>query len=618
MVEGAKVKVNNYFNNLIDFQMFKKSANILTIALAVLLAAACSPKVYQFEKLMDGISAKPEILELHRDSIRFSIQGAIPLEYLSKDTKISLYPEYVYGEGALRFEEIVPFDGAYEKVVTAAKVDRTYVVPFFPGMENGELIIKGVVEKKQALVQAPSKLLAIGLETTPRLVRYGQVFTDEPIPFIGKYMERDFFEGSGSEERVFYIRFDQGSAQKADNPIPLQMRDYILQVEPGKRIAKVFVTGLQSPEAKDDINGLAKKRADFISERLKNNRSLRNLPFETSYRYRDWFDLRQLLADYEGFDEKEREDIYGILVNQDSYANQLKALQRTPYYQKIARELFPNLRTAKVTFILEPSLGKGEKVAAGAYAKLNDRAVSWEVTEGSLIEAGQKAQKLDEKEAIFKKLTELHPSDYAYNNLGVVYLNLAQRELDTKKRNEYITSALNSLRQANRIRPNSITLHNIGRAYLLRQDIFEAYIAISEASALEKDETNSFLMYNEGLRGALDILNGDYRLATIRLNRAVESEETYFNKGIAHFMTQEYRLAVENFENAVQANRDSGLGFYGLALVAAANNDRSALFENLEKAVQRSESLRQHALLDVNFKKYREDAEFLQAFKSGE
>jgi tetratricopeptide (TPR) repeat protein len=135
---------------------------------------------------------------------------------------------------------------------------------------------------------------------------------------------------------------------------------------------------------------------------------------------------------------------------------------------------------------------------------------------------------------------------------------------------------------------------------------------------LEKDETNSFLMYNEGLRGALDILNGDYRLATIRLNRAVESEETYFNKGIAHFMTQEYRLAVENFENAVQANRDSGLGFYGLALVAAANNDRSALFENLEKAVQRSESLRQHALLDVNFKKYREDAEFLQAFKSGE
>lgn len=586
--------------------------------MAIMVAAACSPKVYQFEKLMDGISAKPGVLELHRDSIRFSIQGAIPLEYLSKDTKISLYPEYVYGEGALRFEEIVPFDGAYEKVVTAAKVDRTYVVPFIRGMERGELIIKGVVEKKQTLVQAPSKTLAIGLETTPRLVRYGQVFPDEPIPFIGKYMERDFFEGSGSEEKVFYIKFDQGSAQKDDSPIPLQMRDYILQVEPGKRIAKVFVTGLQSPEAKDDVSGLAKKRADFVSERLKNNRSLRNLPFETSYRSRDWFDLRQLLADYEGFDENQKEDIYGILVNQDSYANQLRALQRTPYYQKISRELFPVLRSAKVTFILEPSLGKGEKIAAGAYAKLNDREVSWEVTEGYLIEAGQMALKLDEKEAIFKKLVELHPSDYAFNNLGVVYLNMAQRELDTKKRNDFITSALNNLRQANRIRPNSITLHNIGRAYLLRQDIFEAYVAISEASALEKDEDNAFLKDNEALRGALDILNGDYRLATIRLNRATEGEETFFNKGIAHFMTQEFRLAAENFENAVQVNRDSGLGFYGLALVAAANNDRAALFENLEKAVLRSESLRQYALQDVNFKNYREEAEFLRVFRSGE
>ena len=598
--------------------MFKKFAHILTLGLAVFFAGACSPKVYQFEKLMDGISAKPEILELHRDSIRFSIQGAIPLEYLSKDTKISLYPEYVYGEGALRFEEIVPFDGAFEKVVTAAKVDRTYVVPFFPGMENGELIIKGVVEKKQSLVQAPSKMLAIGLETTPRLVRYGQVFPDEPIPFIGKFMERDFFEGSGSEERVFYIRFDQGASQKADNPIPTQLRDYVLQVEPGKKIAKVVVTGLQSPEQKDDINGLAKKRADFVSERLQNNRSLRNSPFETNYRYRDWFDLRQLLAEYEGLDEKAKEDIYGILVSEDTYGNQLKKLQRTPYYQKISRDLFPRLRAAKVTFILAPSLGKGEQVAASAYAELNDKRVSWEVTEGFLIEAGQKAQKLDEKEAIFKRLTELHPSDYAFNNLGVVYLNLAQRELDVKKRNDYITAALNNLRQANRLRPNAVTLHNIGRSYLLRQDYFEAYIAISEASAMEKDETDAFLMYNEGLRGALDILNGDYRLATIRLNRATESEETYFNKGIAHFMTQEYRLAVENFENAVQINRESGLGFYGLALVAAANNDRTALFENLEKAVQRNESLRQNALHDVNFKKYQGDSEFIQVFKSNE
>ena len=598
--------------------MFKNYWKISTLAFSILVLVACSPKSYQYEKLMDAIAVKPSVLELHRDSIRFSIQGAIPLEYLSKDSKISLFPEYSYGEGALRFESVVPFDAAYEKVVTAAKVDRTYIFPYLPGMESGELILKGVVEKKNNLYQAPSKTVAIGLDTTPRLVRYGQVIPDEPIPFIGRYIERNFQNGPTREERVFYVGFDLGSATKSGSAIPVAIRDFVLQVEPGKKISRVIVTGIQSPEAKDEVAGLAKKRADFVAERLKSYRSLRGVPFENAYRTNDWFDLRQLLADDEKLDEKQKDQLYGILTNQDTYANQLKALQRTPYYNRIAKEHFPTLRAAKVTFIIENSLGEDEQIAASAYALINEGKISWDVPQEFLMKAGQSAKKLDEKEVIFKKLAELHPSDYAFNNLGVVYLNLAQRELDTKRRNDFITAAINSLRQANRLRPNSVSLHNIGRAYMLRGDYFEAYIAISESSAMEKDETDAFLMYNEGLRGALDILNGDYRLATIRLGRATENDENFFNKGIAYFLTQDYRMAMENFENAVQANRDSGLGFYGLALVAAANNDRPALIENLEKSVQRSEMLRQNAVSDVNFRDFREDPDFLKLLKSTE
>ena len=236
-------------------------------------------------------------------------------------------------------------------------------------------------------------------------------------------------------------------------------------------------------------------------------------------------------------------------------------------------------------------------------------------TQNHLTYAAQKAVRLSEKEAIYKKLNELYPTELSFNNLGVVYLNMAQRELDVRRRNIFITDAISNLRQANKIKTGSIHLHNIGRAYLLRGDYFEAYVAISEASAIENEETNDFLSYNEALRGALDILNGDYKLATIRFNRTAENERNFFNKGIAYFLSEDYLLASENFEAAVQADRESGYGFYGLALIAAVNGDRDSMMENLEKAIDRSEFLKEKGLKDINFKNYRNEQEFINLFK---
>jgi hypothetical protein len=377
----------------------------------------------------------------------------------------------------------------------------------------------------------------------------------------------------------------------------------------------VVVTGLSSPESKDNILGLPMKRSEFITERLKNQRSLGNIPIESMYRAGDWFDLRQLLIDYNRISEKQKEEIYEILLNEKSFTSQMSELQKLSSYRNISNDLFPSLRAAKVTFELENTRLNDLEISAGVFALVNGQNPIEGFEKEHLIYAGQQALKLDEKEAIYKRLNEIAPSELSYNNLGVVYLNLAQRELDVRKRNILINDALNSLNQANKIKTTSIALHNIGRGYLLRGDYFEAYIAISEASALEKEETNDFLNYNEGLRGALDILNGDYKLATIRFNRTFENESNLFNKGIAYFLSGDYLLASENFEAAVQADRDSGYGFYGLALVAAVNGQKEVLLENLGKAIDRSEFLKEKALKEINFKNYRDDKEFVNLFK---
>lgn len=594
------------FNNLI-----KSAAFFLLIQ----ILGSCSPKIGKYDSLMDGIVAKPEVLQLHRDSVRVTVQGSIPLSLLNQDSKIYLYPEYIYGEGSLRLGEIIAFDGAYTKNLVEAKVDESIVFPYLPGMEKGELILKGVVERKKGVFQAPNKVIANGLETTPLLTRYGQVLSDQPIPTIGIYMVKSFQEMNHTEIRDFYIPFEIGSGQKQNPVFQVAFTDYLIKGEPGMKINKVVVTGLSSPETKDNILGLAKKRSDFISERLKANRSLRNIPVESMYRSGDWFDLRQLLTDYEGITEEQKEEVYSILLNGNSFAAQLAALQKLQAYKNVSRDLFPKLRSAKVSFELENTRLNDLEISAGVFALLNDQKPLEGFGKDHLTYAAQKALKLDEKEAIYKKLAELYPNDHAFNNLGVVYLNMAQRELDLRKKNILIRDAISNLTQANKIKTSSITLHNLGRAYLLREDYFEAYISISEASALEKEETNDFLNHNEGLRGALDILNGDYKLATIRFNRTEENESNFFNKGIAYFLTKDYLAASENFEAAVQADRESGYGFYGIALVAAANGDRVALMENLGKAVERSEFLKEKALQDINFKNYRDEQEFIDLFK---
>uniref|UniRef100_UPI0035947F07 tetratricopeptide repeat protein n=1 Tax=Aquiflexum sp. TaxID=1872584 RepID=UPI0035947F07 len=289
--------------------------------------------------------------------------------------------------------------------------------------------------------------------------------------------------------------------------------------------------------------------------------------------------------------------------------------QRLPAYRNISRDLFPKLSAAKISVELEDTRFNNTEIAASVYALLQNGKPLEGFNQDHLVFAGQTAKRLDEKEAIFLKLTEIYPSELAFNNLGVVYLNQAQRELDTRDKNVLVTKSINMFRQANRIKTTSVSLHNIGRAYLLRGDYFDAYISISEASALEKNETDAFLIYNEGVRGALDIINGDYKLATIRLNRASENEENLFNKGLAYFLAEDYRMALESFEECVQKGRETGYGFYGLALVASYSEDVEALKENLSKAIDRSEFLRERALRDINFKPYFDKKEFIDIFR---
>ncbi len=597
--------------------MFRFLRIILPIFLLAVLFWDCSPKLSKFDNLLEGISAKPQSLTMHRDSVRFKLEGAIPLQYLRSDVKILLYPEYSYGEGALRLAEITAFDGAFTKVVNEAKVSADFVFPYLPGMDSGELMLKGLVMQIGKARNITSKKVADGIYTTPLLARIGQITPDEPIPPIGVYMKTDFSELQKEVTKEIGVDFPLGSNLLRNNNLTGSDGKPILTfIESGKVLKRITVTGIHSFESQELNDAeLAQRRAEIVRQKVRSMLNNPNIQVTAAARKKDWFDLRILLGEYEGITQIQKEDIYKIILSEKAFETQLREIQRLPTYSKVSRDLFPKLRQAKIQAVYENIGFSDPQVAASVYRLLQTGEALDDFSKEQLIYAAEVAQRLQEKEKIYSKLIELHNSELAQNNLGVVLLNLAQRELNTREKNQLISRAISHFRQANRMNATSYAFHNLGQAYLLRGDYFEAYVAISEASSLERDETNEFLRFNEGLRGAIDIINGDYKLATIRLNRAPESDANLFNKGLAYFLAEDYKNALEAFEESIQFNREYGYGFYGLAMVATLSDDRQSFYENLSKAVQRSEFLRERAMTDLMFKKYRGEAEFLEALR---
>ncbi|UJP64843.1 tetratricopeptide repeat protein [Mongoliitalea daihaiensis] len=600
--------------NLFVNQMVKSYKVLFFSFLMMLCLSSCSPRIQSIDGMLDGIKANPEVLILHRDSVRFTISGSIPLKFLNKDARVLLYPEYVYAGTALRLGEIIPFDGVFNQAVGEAQFSTNYLIPFLPGMEKGELQIRPVYQLKDKLYTGSAKVLGVGVTTVPLLTRMSQVRSDQPIPDIGVYLTTDFSGINSTENRSYEASFQLGRDRLVGNEMPAALQNLLQRGERGKTVRSIRITGLHSPETDETRDhNLAEKRAQSLRLQLENLG--KKYPIETNFRKNDWFDFRVLLAEYSGIDDKLKERYIDILTSSESYESKLSSLKRLPQYAKVSKELFPKLRIAKVSITLANNDFTNPEIAASVYKLLMEGKAMEGFSQEHLIYAGEKAVRLQEKEMIYKKLTELYPSVLAFNNLGVVYINQAQREINLQKRRALISSAIRVFRQANGIQVTAEVYHNLGRAYLLNDNYFEAYVAISQASGMSGSVDREFVRMNEALRGALDIINGDYRLALIRFEQAPENEENFFNKGLAYFLMSDYANAVVAFEESSQLNRTSGYGFYGLAMVAAVNGDREAVYEYISRAVQTNEYLRSLAPTDMIFFKFFDDERYLRAIR---
>ncbi|WP_147392193.1 tetratricopeptide repeat protein [Algoriphagus lacus] len=548
----------------------------------------------------------PQKLKLEGDSLRFTIKGTIPIEsvFSPKNPKVLVLfqsPTFKLELGEIELKRTVSNYG-YEK---------KFSLKFEPWMLEGSLELLFFQGKKVVQVPFENAVLAKGVIAPQLMVKLGEVYPDEPIPVVGLYITTGSLDKEIIQKEEFLLGFDLGSSSfKANqaNSETLNGLDQFLERNPD--VQQIRITGIQSPESGEGKNSsLGMSRAESARKVLLSRiSSVSESDLKVNSRWNDWFDLRLLLRDYKGISTNRKDELYAILMNQETYLEQSERLKKVPGFSQVAQDLYPLLRVAKIEITAKPTMGLNMEQSIRLKEALANRSMVTDLSFADWVLAAEASQSLDEKAAIYSKMTELFRSALPYNNMAVVRIRQAQRTLDRESREVLWDEALRLLEQAYRIEPNPHTLHNQGQILAFRGAYWDAYQKLSTASTLTQNP--DFIQHNEALRGALDVLRGDYRLATLRFDYKFTDPKDYFNKGLAYYLLGDYVNSNIAFEESVVNGRDFGYGYYGLAMIAAASGQKEVAVIQLKKAIQSNRQLADKAFLDPIFDELRESQEF--------
>tara|TARA_R110000850_G_scaffold113412_6_gene228037 strand:+ start:2057 stop:3859 length:1803 start_codon:yes stop_codon:yes gene_type:complete len=589
-------------------QLFKKKP---VLFLMLLLPLLCSSIIVPETDFLKDSKVTPGKLEFFRDSVRFEVSGTIPIEsaFSPKNPKFSLL--FKSSENFMRFDDI-----ELTKKVAEYEYKKSFVLAYEPWMEGAFLEAQFFQGKKDSPEPHQKKILARGVITTPLLAKIGNVNPDEPIPQVGLFISTGVMDADLSRSQEFLLKFDAGSSTLKMNAANKQaianLKSFLTE---NSSVMSFRITGTQSPESSEGKSSkLGMDRAEAAKRLLiESNVSPKEEVTEIKSRTNDWFDFRLQLRGYEKLSTQRKDQYYAVLLDGSDYQSQSQALKKIPGFNQVANELFPSLRAVKIEVVAKPLPGLNQVQSALLQRALEEKSASSDLDLVDWAIAGETTPRLEDKAKIYSKMTELFRSAIPYNNLAVVKMRQAQRTLDQATKTKLWEEANELLYQASKIATDPYVLHNQGQILVLQGKTWEAYKKLSDASVLTRNQ--DFLKYNESLRGALDIMRGDYKLATLRFDYPYSEPKDFFNKGLAYFLSKDYANATLSFEESVMSGRNYGYGFYGLAMVAAQSAQTEIALLQLEKAINASELIYQKALVDPIFEEIRSSDEFFQIFR---
>ena len=544
------------------------------VALFVLAMSSCGK---MGELSSDYFTTNPEVLEAVAGKVPVTINGKFPEKYMKKNAIVEVTPVLKWNGGEAKGQPTT-FQG--EKVegngqTISYKMGGNYTMKasfdYIPEMAKSELFLNFKITRGSKTYTIPAVKVADGVIATSEL---------PTIASSNASYANDAFQRIIKQAQEANIMFLIQQANLRNSQLTsAEMKEFhkkVAEVNADKKNYKlnnIEVSAYASPDGGLKLNtGLAENREANAEKYL--NKQLKKAKIDTNvdakYTAQDWEGFQALVAKSNLQDKDLILRVLSMYQDPEQRENEIKNISSV--YKTLADEILPQLRRARLTANYD-IIGRSDEEIVEAFNS-DPKVLSVE----ELLYAATLTNDNARKEAIFKKTTELYPSDYrAYNNLG----ELAFAAGDAIKAESYFKQALT--KNSNAAEANA----NLGLCELLKNNVSAAESYLSKATGADAA--------NEAL-GNLYIKQGQYQRAVSAFGNAKTNSAAQ-----AQILAKDYNKAKATLQ-AVE-NKDA-MTDYLMAIVGARTNNESLVSSSLKSAIAKDASLAKTAANDREFAKY--------------
>ena len=558
------------------------------LLLLAIVALACNPIKF-IQKKLDEIQvvAKPEKLEVHGNTVQYSLKGKFPAKVFHKKAYITLTPILTYNGGELELPS---------KEYRGEKTEGTAQVINFKS--GGAFALEGSFDFDDKMAGKDAKLylkvkvckgpsecaefkkenLAVGVINTSKMV-----MTDEKVFFGGDLespIKMNFTRSIFFTINSWNIRSSEKSSDRM-----AELKKFV--VVPNLDLKGISINSYASPDGELKINqNLTQRRSDATYSYL--TREMKKLKVNVSGG--DLYKKQSLEEDWKGFRElaqnsnlSDKQKLLQIIDSKQSNDDKEKAVKALDSWPTILAEMMPKLRRSDMILSGNIINRKMEDLIKLAENGFNDF-----TTKELLIYANSindDAKKIKAYEAYITK----RPKSYiGYNNLAAVYIlksnyNQAKNYLD---------------QGAEKANDNDSLYNNYGIVYRYFGDLDKALECYDRAA-----RAGIATGYNKGI---VNIMQGNYAEAVAN----IPTEVCGINAGLAQLLNGNYTDAISKLDCA--KNLTAKL-HYLKAIANARQGKVDNMAASLRKAVELDKSFATKATNDLEFNSYWERDEFKNA-----
>ena len=535
---------------------------------------------------------KPNPLEMHGDSVGFTVTGKYPAKVFAKKATVTLTPvvKMAGGEKALKPVILVGEKAtdpgqkiSYDKGGTFSYTSEKFA--YEPGMKVATVELRAQGKVKSKTKDFTPVKLGDGTIITPLLVR-----NDEK----GIYAKDAFVKSTPANQtaNIYYLvnKSDVRASELKSDEVK-NLDKFITENinNPWYEFKDINVSAYASPDGELSLNeNLAKDRAKSGSKALMNefkknkNKDQKFGKEEANYvtqtTAEDWAGFKSLMEQSTIADKDLILRVLTMYTDGDQREKEIKNLSKT--YTEVADKILPKLRRSVLTINVNKKSRTDEQITKLTTTFPDSLSVE------EMLYGANLTNDVNTKVQIYTAAEKKYPTDWrTSNNLGVALLmtNKVSEAGEAFKRAEANANG------------NPILMNNLGIVASKAGDRKKAYEMYDKANGAG-NEVN----YNKGI---LNVRDGKYADAVTNFG-----EYKGFNKALAELLNGNQGAVTSTIDASNE--KDMAMSFYLKAVAAARNNNAAEVNNNLKTAIEKDGSLKAAAKDDAEFIKLRENADF--------